>query len=92
MVLTNEIETLKKLESENILKLLDVFTTINNTYIITEYCDQGDMGSQLKSNGALKEEQAVKVLMHVINGLKELQRHGNDAPHNLRHCPPRPKT
>jgi serine/threonine protein kinase len=72
MVLTNEIETLKKLKSDNILKLYDVFHTVNNTYIITEYCNQGDLGTYLKTNGALKEVQAIKVLKHVINGLKEL--------------------
>lgn len=72
MVLTNEIENLKKLRSDNILKLHDVFRTVNNTYIITEHCNQGDLGSYIKKNGALKEEPALKVLRHVINGLKEL--------------------
>lgn len=72
MVLTNEIETLKKLKSENILKLYDVFHTVNNSYIITEYCDKGDLGTYLKKSGALNEIEAIKVLKHVINGLKEL--------------------
>ena len=72
MVLGNEIENLKKLKSENILMLHDVFSTINNTYIITEYCNQGDLGSYIKRNGALKEQPALKVLKHVLNGLKEL--------------------
>lgn len=76
MVLTNEIDTLKKLKSENILKLHDVYYTVNNTYIITEFCNQGDLGTYIKQNGALKEEPAIKVLKHVVNGLKELQKHG----------------
>jgi serine/threonine protein kinase len=48
MVLTNEIETLKKVKGENILKLHDVFHTMNNTYIITEFCNAGDIGSFIK--------------------------------------------
>ncbi len=48
MVLSNEIETLKKLKCENTLRLHDVYHTVNNTYIITEFCEQGDLGSFLK--------------------------------------------
>jgi len=39
MVLTNEIETLIQLHNENILKLHEVIQSINNTYIVTEYCN-----------------------------------------------------
>lgn len=72
MVLTNEIQNLKRLKSENILKLYDVFQTYNNTYIITEFCDQGDLGTYIKKNGKLKEEYAIRTLKHIVNGLKEL--------------------
>jgi len=37
---------MKKLcNSYNCLKLIDVFQTINNTYIITELCQHGDLKS-----------------------------------------------
>lgn len=72
MVLSNEIETLKSVRGENILKLFDVFETMNNTYIITEYCDQGDLATYIQQYGRLKEENAVRVLKHLVNGLKEL--------------------
>ena len=56
MVLMNEIETLKRLKNENILRLYDVYNTVNNTYIITEYCDSGDLGSFIKKHGGLGED------------------------------------
>jgi serine/threonine protein kinase len=56
MVLTNEIETLLRLHHENILKLHKVFHSSNNTYIVTEFCNQGDMGSYLRQHGMMKED------------------------------------
>lgn len=43
-LLKNEINVLRKLNSNiNCLKLLDVFHTANNTYLITEFCGHGDL-------------------------------------------------
>ena len=42
-LLKNEIAVMRKLENPNCLKLLDVFQTVNNTYIITELCNHGDL-------------------------------------------------
>ena len=49
-LLNNEIEVMKKLSAINninILKLNGVMHTENNTYIITELCNQGDLKSLL---------------------------------------------
>lgn len=42
-LLKNEINVMRKINNINCLKLLDVFQTSNNTYIITEFCNQGDL-------------------------------------------------
>lgn len=39
---------MKKIEHPNIVKLLDVYQTNNNLYIVTEFCDEGDLRSYLK--------------------------------------------
>jgi serine/threonine-protein kinase ULK/ATG1 len=39
---------MKKIDNENIVKLIDVLHSINNTYIITEYCNGGDLREFLK--------------------------------------------
>jgi serine/threonine protein kinase len=42
-MLEGEIEALKKLSHPNILKCHDIFSTTNNCYIITEFCNEGDL-------------------------------------------------
>ena len=40
-----EIETMRKVKHPNIIRCLDVYSTLNNCYIITEYCSSGDLQS-----------------------------------------------
>jgi serine/threonine protein kinase len=42
-LLRNEIDVMKKLDNPNCLKMLDFYQTANNTYIITEFCNHGDL-------------------------------------------------
>lgn len=39
---------MKLIEDKNIVKLIDVLQSVNNTYIITEYCNGGDLREYLK--------------------------------------------
>lgn len=39
---------MKKLDNKNIVKLIDVLQSVNNTYIVTEYCHGGDLREYLK--------------------------------------------
>jgi serine/threonine protein kinase len=59
------------MNSPNILKLHDYYFTSNNTYIITEYCNQGDLATILKKCGNIPEVEALKILKHITNGFKE---------------------
>lgn len=40
---------MKKIDNCNTVKLIDVLHTVNNTYIISEYCNGGDLREYLKS-------------------------------------------
>ncbi|EGR30083.1 protein kinase domain protein [Ichthyophthirius multifiliis] len=74
-LLGNEINVLRRLQqtqNPNILKLHDIFQTQNNTYIITELCNQGDVKELLKQYNHLSEVQAFKILSHIFNGYKAL--------------------
>ncbi|KAL4506540.1 hypothetical protein ABPG72_000111 [Tetrahymena utriculariae] len=75
-LLKNEISVLKKLNNINCLKLFDVFHTANNTYIITEFCDHGDLKELITKYGTFSEKPAVKILKHLLNGLDEMQNKG----------------
>lgn len=54
------------------LKVYDVFQTLNNTYIITEFCSDGDLKEQLSQRSAFPEGEATKILIHLLNGFKEM--------------------
>lgn len=71
--LMNEIEIMKELKSPNIVGLFDVFFTKNNVYIITEFCNGGDLRSYLcKQKEPLPEGKARIILKDILIGFKEL--------------------
>jgi serine/threonine protein kinase len=54
-LLRNEISSLTELKgSKHVLKLLDVFSTSNNTYIITELCDGKDLTHMIQTHKGLR--------------------------------------
>lgn len=71
-LLNSEIEILKELKDcENILRLSDIFTTKNNTYIITELCGS-DLSKLIKKT--MKEEEILVLMNAIINGYLEIYR------------------
>lgn len=53
-LLNSEIEVLKSLKnSDNILEVYDIYNTKNNTYIITELCDGGDLSKFISGRRCL---------------------------------------
>lgn len=71
-LLNSEIEILKELKDcENILRLSEIFTTKNNTYIITELCGS-DLSKLIKKT--MKEEEVLVLMNAIINGYLEIYR------------------
>jgi serine/threonine protein kinase len=66
ILLDSEIEVLKELKHlPHILTLHDVFTTKNNTYIITELCDS-DLSKVVKKG--LPEDEACGYMQQIVQG------------------------
>ena len=63
--LFEEIEILRKLEHSNIMKIYEYFIDENNLYIITEFCDEGDLLGKMKKLNKMSEL-VVKYLMSQI--------------------------
>lgn len=72
VLLKNEINALKAFNSKNILRLFDVFQTQNNTYLITEFCDSGDLSNRIKRRGRLEEAESIRIMKEVVSGLNEI--------------------
>lgn len=71
-LLYSEIDILKTLKHPNVLNCLEVFTSTNNCYIITELCDGGDVESKIRAKGPLDEKDARKLIYEVYQGIKYL--------------------
>jgi serine/threonine protein kinase len=68
-LLASEIDVLKILKnSENIIEVYDIYNTKNNTYIITELCDGGDMSKLISNRKQVPEAEAVSLMNEVLNG------------------------
>ena len=56
-----EIDVLRQIKGEHIVQLLEVKRTPNNLYLMTEFCNGGDLDASLKKNGAMTEEEALEI-------------------------------
>lgn len=76
-LLASEIEVLKALKnSENIIEVYDIYNTKNNTYIITELCDGGDLSKLIASKKSLTEAEAIPLMNQIINGYNQVYAKG----------------
>ncbi len=75
-LVAQEIDTMKRLSHPHIVKLLSVYQTPNNTYIIAEYCNGGDLRDVVRQRGRLSEGEALSIVRQILHGYAELLRHG----------------
>lgn len=54
-MLQTEIECFKETRHPNLLRYENSFFTLNNCYIITEYCSAGDLSKYIKERGGVSE-------------------------------------
>ena len=54
----------------NVVGCLDVFITVNNCYIVMEYCNGGDLASFLGKKGRFREMEAVKLMKQICDGVR----------------------
>lgn len=69
-----EVKIMASIKHPNIMHLYELLETNNNYYLVLDYCKSGDMESYVKRHKGLGEEEAVYLLMQVMNGFKELHK------------------
>ncbi|KAM3130612.1 hypothetical protein pb186bvf_017309 [Paramecium bursaria] len=83
----NELKIMFKLHFKSILKLYRVEETQNNLYLITEYCKDGDLYSQIQNVKQIPERNAIRILKHLIKALLYLKQlkiiHRDIKPQNI---------
>ena len=82
-----EIDIIKRLKHPNILNTLDVFSTVNNCYIITELYPDGSLEDRMRQRGRFDESEALSIFKQIVNGwvylVKERVIHANLEPGHL---------
>lgn len=67
-----EIFILKKINHENVIKLLEVFETPDHVLIVMEYAGGGDLLHMVKSRKYLCEEEALPIFRQIVYGLAHI--------------------
>ncbi|CAK75830.1 unnamed protein product (macronuclear) [Paramecium tetraurelia] len=70
-LLKNEISIIKQLNHENLMKVYEAFQTRNNTYIICEFCCDGDLANILRSTN-LTIKEIIDIFTQISRGVKAL--------------------
>ena len=65
----NEIEVLKKLDHPNIVKIFEFFIENDGYYLITEFCEGGELFDAIKQNGSFSEPVAANIMYQIFNAI-----------------------
>lgn len=71
-----EIEALRTIKHNNVLKCFDVIKETSHCYIITEFCNEGDLSGLIKKKKRFPEEEMVKYLKDIVSGFIEIGHKG----------------
>jgi serine/threonine protein kinase len=64
-----EVTILRRLNHPHIIKCLDIHFSVNNCYIITEFCGGGNLDSLLKREKNLSEPEFRKIILSIFQAL-----------------------
>ncbi|KAK4056001.1 serine/threonine-protein kinase gin4 [Microbotryomycetes sp. JL221] len=82
-----EIVIMKLIEHPNVLRLLDVWETGNDLYLVMEYAEGGELFDYLVSKGRLHADEALHYFQQIISGVDYCHRfnicHRDLKPENL---------
>lgn len=67
-----EIEALTTLNHNNILKCFDVVRETSHCYIVTEFCNEGDLSDLIKKKRRISEQESLKILTDIVQGFVEM--------------------
>ncbi|CAG8553461.1 28_t:CDS:2, partial [Scutellospora calospora] len=74
-MLTTELEILKKIQHENLIKLHDLYETKEGVFIVTDLARGGELFNQLVLKGSYTEKDAACLVQHILKGVAYLHEH-----------------
>ena len=70
--LANEIKALKSINHSNILHLFEVLSLDQNCYIITEFCEDGNLKDRLNHLNLIPDLEALNIYSQIVDGFQAL--------------------
>ena len=67
--LQEEVEILSKLSHPNIMQLYEVYNDKTNFYIVTEFCQGGELFDAISKKGNFNENEASKIMKQVLSAI-----------------------
>ena len=67
--LLKEVEILSKLSHPNIMQIYEVFNDKTNFYIVSEFCQGGELFDQISKKGNFSENDAAKIMKQVLSAI-----------------------
>jgi calcium-dependent protein kinase len=64
-----EFQLLKKLDHPHIIRIFEVFSDEKNFYLITEFCEGGEVFSMIQKSEVFNEKIAARVMKQIINAV-----------------------
>ena len=82
-----EVEVMRRMRDENILRFIDMQSSNETAYIVLEYCGGGDLSQFIKRHGRMEELAARRFMLQLARGLKAMRKaqivHRDLKPQNL---------
>ena len=73
-LLINEIDIMSQIEHKNVVRFINATKTVNNFYLLMEYCNGGDVESFVKTRGGYLQEQETRlILRQLVHGLMAIK-------------------
>jgi serine/threonine protein kinase len=69
-LIKTEINVLKQCNNDNVIKYLDSFYSNEYLFIVTEYCNEGDLETYLANKKRLTEAEALGCMREILNGFR----------------------
>lgn len=63
---------LKSCRNNNIIRLIDIKKTVNNIYLIIEYCNEGDLLAALRLKKKFPQEEALEFFVQILHAFQTL--------------------
>jgi calcium-dependent protein kinase len=74
-----EVDILKKLIHPNIMQIFEFYEDKKNFYIITEFCEGGELFDKVVDKGSFKEDEASQVIKQLVSAINYI--HSNNIVH-----------